>query len=35
VIISDFRGPETLAEITVLLIAVVGVATLLRVGRLW
>jgi multicomponent Na+:H+ antiporter subunit A len=35
VIISDFRGLDTLAEITVLLIAVVGVATLLRIGRLW
>lgn len=35
VIITDFRGLDTLAEITVLLIAAVGVATLLRDGRLW
>lgn len=35
VIITDFRGLDTLGEITVLLIAVVGVATLLRKGRLW
>ncbi|UUO04146.1 DUF4040 domain-containing protein [Mycolicibacterium novocastrense] len=35
VIISDFRGLDTLGEITVLLVAVVGVATLLRRGRLW
>ncbi|WP_448624959.1 hydrogen gas-evolving membrane-bound hydrogenase subunit E [Geodermatophilus sp. URMC 64] len=35
VIITDFRGLDTLGEITVLLIAGVGVATLLRKGRLW
>jgi multicomponent Na+:H+ antiporter subunit A len=35
VTITDFRGLDTLAEITVLLIAVVGVATLARRGRLW
>ncbi|MCV7280111.1 DUF4040 domain-containing protein [Mycolicibacterium flavescens] len=35
VIITDFRGLDTLGEITVLLIAAVGVATLLRRGRLW
>jgi multicomponent Na+:H+ antiporter subunit A len=35
VIITDFRGLDTLAEITVLLIAGVGVATLLRKGKLW
>lgn len=35
VIITDFRGLDTLAEITVLLVAVVGVATLLRKGKLW
>jgi multicomponent Na+:H+ antiporter subunit A len=35
VILADFRGLDTLAEITVLAIAVVGVATLLRRGRLW
>jgi multicomponent Na+:H+ antiporter subunit A len=35
VIITDFRGLDTLGEITVLLIAGVGVATLLRKGKLW
>ncbi|OBK20085.1 hypothetical protein A5635_25680 [Mycobacterium asiaticum] len=35
VIITDFRGLDTLAEITVLLVAVVGVAALLRKGKLW
>jgi multicomponent Na+:H+ antiporter subunit A len=35
VIVADFRGLDTLGEITVLLIAAVGVATLLRRGRLW
>ena len=35
VIVADFRGLDTLVEITVLLAAVVGVATLLRRGRLW
>ena len=35
VILADFRGLDTLAEITVLTVAVVGVATLLRRGRLW
>jgi multicomponent Na+:H+ antiporter subunit A len=35
VILADFRGLDTLGEITVLAIAVVGVATLLRHGRLW
>jgi multicomponent Na+:H+ antiporter subunit A len=35
VILADFRGLDTLAEITVLAVAVVGVATLLRRGRLW
>ena len=35
VTITDFRGLDTLAEITVLLIAVVGVATLVRRGKLW
>jgi multicomponent Na+:H+ antiporter subunit A len=34
VILADFRGLDTLGEITVLAVAVVGVATLLR-GRLW
>ena len=35
VILADFRGLDTLAEITVLAVAVVGVATLLRRGKLW
>ncbi|MEU7478366.1 hydrogen gas-evolving membrane-bound hydrogenase subunit E [Lentzea sp. NPDC042327] len=35
VIVADFRGLDTLVEITVLLAAVVGVATLIRRGRLW
>ncbi|CCH88427.1 NADH dehydrogenase (Quinone), Na(+)/H(+) antiporter subunit A [Modestobacter italicus] len=35
VTITDFRGLDTLAEITVLLIAVAGVATLVRKGKLW
>jgi multicomponent Na+:H+ antiporter subunit A len=35
VILADFRGLDTLVEITVLLVAVVGVATLLHRGRLW
>ncbi|WP_189226851.1 hydrogen gas-evolving membrane-bound hydrogenase subunit E [Saccharothrix coeruleofusca] len=34
VIVADFRGLDTLVEITVLLVAVVGVATLAR-RRLW
>lgn len=35
VIVADFRGLDTLVEITVLLAAVIGVATLIRRGRLW
>jgi multicomponent Na+:H+ antiporter subunit A len=35
VIIADFRGLDTLVEITVLLAAVIGVVALLRRGRLW
>jgi multicomponent Na+:H+ antiporter subunit A len=35
VIVADFRGLDTLVEITVLLAAVVGVVALLRRGRLW
>ena len=35
VIVADFRGLDTAVEITVLLVAVIGVATLLRRGRLW
>jgi multicomponent Na+:H+ antiporter subunit A len=35
VIVADFRGLDTLVEITVLLAAVVGVVALLRRGKLW
>jgi multicomponent Na+:H+ antiporter subunit A len=35
VILADFRGFDTLVEITVLAAAVVGVASLLRHGRQW
>jgi multicomponent Na+:H+ antiporter subunit A len=35
VIVADFRGLDTLVEVTVLLAAVIGVAALLRRGRLW
>ena len=35
VILADFRGLDTLGEITVLAIAVFGASTLLRRGRLW
>jgi multicomponent Na+:H+ antiporter subunit A len=35
VILADFRGLDTLGEITVLAVAVVGVATLLHAGRRW
>jgi multicomponent Na+:H+ antiporter subunit A len=35
VILADFRGFDTLVEITVLAVAVVGAAALLRRGRLW
>ena len=35
VIITDFRGIDTLGEITVLLITAVEVATLLRGGKPW
>jgi multicomponent Na+:H+ antiporter subunit A len=35
VILADFRGFDTLVEITVLAVAVVGVAALLRRGRAW
>jgi multicomponent Na+:H+ antiporter subunit A len=34
-ILTDFRGLDTLGEITVVAIAFVGIATLLRRGRLW
>ena len=35
VILADFRGLDTMVEITVLAVAVVGVASLLRGGRSW
>jgi multicomponent Na+:H+ antiporter subunit A len=35
VILADFRGLDTLVEITVLAVAMVGVAALLRGGRPW
>jgi multicomponent Na+:H+ antiporter subunit A len=35
VILADFRALDTAGEVTVLLIAMAGVATLLRRGRLW
>ena len=35
VIVTDFRGLDTLVEVTVLLAAVIGVAALLRRGKLW
>jgi multicomponent Na+:H+ antiporter subunit A len=35
VILADFRGLDTMVEITVLAVAVIGVASLLRGGRNW
>ncbi len=35
VILADFRGLDTMVEITVLAVAVIGVASLLRRGRPW
>jgi len=35
VILADFRGLDTMVEITVLAVAVIGVASLLRQGRTW
>ena len=35
VILADFRGLDTLVEITVVLVAMLGVAALLRRGKLW
>jgi multicomponent Na+:H+ antiporter subunit A len=35
VILADFRGLDTMVEITVLSVAVIGVASLLRRGRSW
>jgi len=35
VILADFRGLDTMVEITVLAVAVVGVTSLLRRGRTW
>jgi multicomponent Na+:H+ antiporter subunit A len=35
VTLADFRGLDTMVEITVLFVAIVGVAALLRHGRSW
>jgi multicomponent Na+:H+ antiporter subunit A len=35
VILADFRGLDTLVEISVVFVALLGVATLLRRGKLW
>ena len=35
VILADFRGLDTLVEITVVLVALLGVAAVLRRGKLW
>ena len=35
VILADFRGLDTMVEITVVVVALLGVAALLRRGRLW
>src|SRR5829696_4625637 len=35
VILADFRGLDTMVEITVLVVALLGVAALLRRGKLW
>ena len=35
VILADFRGFDTMVEITVLAVAIIGVASLLRRGRPW
>jgi multicomponent Na+:H+ antiporter subunit A len=35
VILADFRGFDTLVEISVLAVAIAGVASLLRHGRAW
>lgn len=35
VILADFRGLDTMVEITVLAVAVVGATSLLRRGRSW
>jgi multicomponent Na+:H+ antiporter subunit A len=35
VILADFRGLDTMVEISVLAVAVIGVASLLRRGRSW
>ena len=34
-ILADFRGLDTMGEITVLAVALLGTATLLQRGRLW
>ena len=35
VILADFRGLDTMVEVTVVVVAMLGVAALLRRGRLW
>jgi multicomponent Na+:H+ antiporter subunit A len=35
VILADFRGLDTMVEVTVVVVALLGVAALLRRGRLW
>ena len=35
VILADFRGLDTMVEVTVVVVALLGVATLLRRGKLW
>jgi len=35
VILADFRGLDTMVEVTVLAVAVVGATSLLRRGRSW
>jgi multicomponent Na+:H+ antiporter subunit A len=35
VILADFRGLDTMVEVTVLAVAVIGVASLLRRGSPW
>jgi len=35
VILADFRGLDTLVEVTVVVVALLGVAALLRRGKLW
>jgi multicomponent Na+:H+ antiporter subunit A len=35
VILADFRGLDTMVEVTVVVVALLGVAALLRRGKLW